>query len=348
MKQRLLCSVVAVCTLICSVFTSCTPQTKNKYTTNSFDYFDTVAIITGYENSQEEFDAVAEEILSQLAEYHKLYSIYHRFDGLENLCTINELVDGAHRTVTVDRRIIDMLLYAKEMYTVTDGMLNVAMGSVLSLWHDYRTIGKDDPSQATLPPMDLLKKAAEHTDINKMIIDEQNCTVTLTDPLMKLDVGAIAKGYATERIALSLEEKGISGYVLNIGGNVRTIGTKPDGSMWSAGIENPKGDDYLAYLQLNGQSVVTSGSYQRYYVVDGKRYHHIIHPDTLMPSENFLSVSVVCKDSGFGDAMSTALFCIPQEKGLSLIESMPDVEAMWVSQDGSQTTSSGWDLYVKK
>lgn len=348
MKQRLLCSVVAVCTLICSVFTSCTPQTKNKYTTNSFDYFDTVAIITGYENSQEEFDAVAEEILSQLAEYHKLYSIYHRFDGLENLCTINELVDGAHRTVTVDRRIIDMLLYAKEMYTVTDGMLNVAMGSVLSLWHDYRTIGKDDPSQATLPPMDLLKKAAEHTDINKMIIDEQNCTVTLTDPLMKLDVGAIAKGYATERIALSLEEKGISGYVLNIGGNVRTIGTKPDGSMWSAGIENPKGDDYLAYLQLNGQSVVTSGSYQRYYVVDGKRYHHIIHPDTLMPSENFLSVSVVCKDSGFGDAMSTALFCMPQEKGLSLIESMPNVEAMWVSQDGSQTTSSGWDLYVKK
>ena len=348
MKQRLLCSVVAVCTLICSVFTSCTPQTKNKYTTNPFDYFDTVAIITGYENSQEEFDAVAEEILSQLAEYHKLYSIYHRFDGLENLCTINELVDGAHRTVTVDRRIIDMLLYAKEMYTVTDGMLNVAMGSVLSLWHDYRTIGKDDPSQATLPPMDLLKKAAEHTDINKMIIDEQNCTVTLTDPLMKLDVGAIAKGYATERIALSLEEKGISGYVLNIGGNVRTIGTKPDGSMWSAGIENPKGDEYLAYLQLNGQSVVTSGSYQRYYVVDGKRYHHIIHPDTLMPSENFLSVSVVCKDSGFGDAMSTALFCMPQEKGLSLIESMPEVEAMWVSQDGSQTTSSGWDLYVKK
>ena len=348
MKQRLLCSVVAVCTLICSVFTSCTPQTKNKYTTNSFDYFDTVAIISGYENSQEEFDAVAEEILSQLAEYHKLYSIYHRFDGLENLCTINELVDGAHRTVTVDRRIIDMLLYAKEMYTVTDGMLNVAMGSVLSLWHDYRTIGKDDPSQATLPPMDLLKKAAEHTDINKMIIDEQNCTVTLTDPKMKLDAGAVAKGYATERIALWLEEKGISGYVLNIGGNVRTIGTKPDGSMWSAGIENPKGDDYLAYLQLNGQSVVTSGSYQRYYVVDGKRYHHIIHPDTLMPSENFLSVSVVCKDSGFGDAMSTALFCMPQEKGLSLIESMPDVEAMWVSQDGSQTTSSGWDLYVKK
>lgn len=348
MKQRLFCGALAVCTLICCMFTSCSPQTKNKYTTNSFDYFDTVAIITGYENSQKEFDAVAEEILSQLAEYHKLYSIYHRFEGMENLCTINELVDGVHRTVTVDQRIIDMLLYAKEMYTITDGMLNVAMGSVLSLWHDYRTLGKDDPSQATLPPMDLLLEAAKHTDINKMIIDEENCTVTLTDPKMKLDVGAVAKGYATERIALSLEEKGISGYVLNIGGNVRTIGTKPDGTLWSAGVENPKGDDYLAYLQLNGQSVVTSGSYQRYYVVDGKRYHHIIHPNTLMPAEGYLSVSVVCKDSGLGDAMSTALFCMPHEMGLALVESMPNVEAMWVMENGTQTTSSGWKSYVKE
>lgn len=348
MKKRLLCGTMAVCTLICCIFTACSPQTKTKYTTNSFDYFDTVATITGYANSQGEFDAIAEDILSQLEEYHKLYTIYHRFDGMENLCTINESTDGVHRTVTVDRRIIDMLLYAKEMYIATDGMMNIAMGSVLSLWHDYRTIGKDDPSVATLPPMNKLQDAAEHTDINKIIIDEKNCTVTLTDPQMKLDVGAIAKGYATERIALSLEEKGISGYVLNIGGNVRTIGTKPDGSAWSVGVENPKSDDYLAYLQLSGQSVVTSGSYQRYYTVDGKQYHHIIHPNTLMPAEWYVSVSVVCKDSGFADAMSTALFCMPQQKALALVESMQGVEAMWVMKDGSQTTSSGWNSYIKK
>ena len=291
---------------------------------------------------------MAEEILSQLADYHKLYTIYHRFDGMENLCTINELVDGAHRTVKVDRRIVDMLLYAKEMYTVTDGMMNVAMGSVLSLWHDYRTIGKDNPDEAALPPMERLNDAAEHTDITKMVIDEENCTVTLTDPQMKLDVGAIAKGYATERIAISLEEKGIEGFVLNIGGNVRTIGTKPDGAPWVVGVENSDGEEYLAYLQLTGQSVVTSGSYQRYYTVNGKRYHHIIHPNTLMPAEGYVSVSVVCKDSGLGDALSTALFCLSKEKGLALVESMPDVEAMWVSEDGSQTVSSGWNAYIKK
>lgn len=348
MKRRLLCTVLVMCVLLGSVLTACTTSTrKNKYSTHSFDYFDTVATITGYENSQGEFDAVAGEILSQLEEYHKLYTIYHRYEGLENLCTINQVVDGAHPTVMVDRRIIDLLLYAKEMYTATNGMLNVTMGSVLSLWHDYRTLGKDDPTNASLPPADRLAEAANHVDINKMIIDEVNSTVTLTDPQMKLDVGAIAKGYATECVARWLEEQGKDGYVLNIGGNVRTVGKKPDGTLWNVGVENANGDDYLAYLQLDGQSVVTSGSYQRFYVVDGKPYHHIIHPDTQMPATGYLSVSVVCKDSGLGDALSTALFCMPQEAGLELVESMDDVEVMWVAEDGTQTISSGWNAYLK-
>lgn len=312
------------------------------------DYFDTVISIVGYEKTEAEFDAVAGEILSELGEYHRLYSIYHRFDGLENLCTVNELVDGAHRTVTVDRRIIDMLLYAKEMYTLTGGTVNVAMGSVLSLWHDYRELGSDDPAVAALPPMDKLKLAAEHTDIEKLIIDEENCTVTLADPEMKLDVGAVAKGYATEAVARSLEEKGISGYVLNVGGNIRAIGAKPDGSEWTVGIENPDGGDYLAYLEISGESVVTSGSYQRYYVVDGKRYHHIIHPDTQMPAEGFESVSVVCRDSGLGDALSTALFCMPIDQGLELVESMNEVEAMWIDESGTKTVSTGFEKHVKE
>lgn len=306
------------------------------------DYFDTVITITGYEYSQEEFDAISKETLDLLGEYHRLYTIYHRFEGLENLCTINELVNGVHRTVKVDRRIIDMLLYAKEMYTLTDGVLNIAMGSVLSLWHDYRTIGKDNPDEASLPPMDKLSAAAQHTDIEKLVIDEQNSTVTLTDPLMKLDVGAIAKGYATERVALYLEEKGVTGYVLNVGGNVRTIGTKADGDNWTIGIENPSGEEYLAYLSLKGESVVTSGSYQRFYYVDGKAYHHIIHPDTLMPVENFVSVSIVCQNSGLGDALSTALFCLTYDEGKELIESISNAEAMWVTKDGNIIYSDSW------
>ncbi|MBR3954417.1 MAG: FAD:protein FMN transferase [Clostridia bacterium] len=346
MMKRVLSIAVLLCILI-SGFCACTTQPqKNKYTAHSMEYFDTVTTITGYADSQEAFDAVSDAVFSAFSEYDRLYSIYHRFNGMENLCTINELVDGQHRTVTADRRIIDMLLYAKEMYTATNGIMNIAMGSVLSLWHDYRTIGKDNPTQASLPPMEKLREAARHCDMEKIIIDEVNNTVTLTDPQMTLDVGAIAKGYAVECVAKSLEAKDITGYVLNVGGNVRTIGTKADGTPWAVGIENPDGGDYLAYLNLQGESVVTSGSYQRFYYVDGKPYHHIIHPETLMPADLYVSVSVVCKDSGLADALSTALFCLPLEEGKQIVESFADTEAMWVDADGNQTVSSGWNTFA--
>ena len=349
MRSKLLSILLSLTVLLsCAALSSC-QKPPEKFSEYSFDYFDTVTTITGYAESREAFDEIAQGVLAELGEYHRLFTIYHRFEGLENLCTINELVDGQHRTVTVDRRIVDMLLYAKEMYTKTDGRVNIAMGSVLSIWHDYRTIGMSDPAAAELPPMDKLTEAAKHTDINCLVIDEENSTVTITDPAMRLDVGAIAKGYAVERVARSLEENGITGYVINVGGNVRTVGAKGDGSPWVAGIENPDTDaeePYVAYLNLTGESVVTSGSYQRYYLVNGKRFHHIIDSETLMPAEGFLSVSVVCKHSGQGDALSTALFCMPFEEGLALVESLPDAEAFWVLPDGTQKQSSGFAGYV--
>lgn len=320
-----------------------------KFSDYKFDYFDTVSKITGYAESREAFDLVAQSVFAELEEYHRLYTIYHRYEGLENLRTINDLKDGEHRTVTVDRRIIDLLLYAKEMYALTNGQMNIAMGSVLSIWHEYREEGLDDPENATLPPMEDLLAAAGHTDIQNLVIDEEALTVRLTDPKMKLDVGALAKGYAVEMLAESLEKQGITGYVLNIGGNVRTIGTKPDGTGWTVGIEDPldpQNGDYIAYLSLAGQSLVTSGSYQRYYTVDGKRYHHIVNPETLMPAEGFVSVSVLTGHSGLGDALSTALFCMTLEEGQALVASLPEVEAQWVLPDGSRQTSNGWKTYT--
>ena len=348
MKHRLLAGVL-VLTLLLGCLTAC-KQEPTKYAAYSFDYFDTATSITGYADSQEEFNQVSQAIEGQLKEYHQLYNIYLRYEGVNNLCTINELVDGAHPTVTVDQRIIDLLIYAKEMYTLSGGLTNVAMGSVLKLWHDYRTIGADDPANATLPPMESLLEAASHTAFDNLVIDRENNTVTLTDPQMRLDVGAIAKGYAVERVAQWMEEEGYTGYILNVGGNVRTVGAKPDGTGWLVGIENPADTeaDHIATLRLASMALVTSGSYQRYYLVDGKRYHHIIHPDTLMPAEGLLSVSVVCPHSGLGDALSTALFCLSVAEGQALVESLPDVEALWVATDGTQTVSSGWSQYVKQ
>ena len=339
----LLLAIILPCLLV-----SCDKK-KEKFSEYALDYFDTATTITGYAESKEQFDEVCSDILSQLEEYHKLFTIYHKFEGLENLCTINELEGDAHRVVTVDQRIIDMLLYSKEMYTKTNGKVNVAMGSVLSIWHNYRTQGLNDPASAALPSMDKLTEAAAHTDINDLVIDEKNRTVFLADPKMTLDVGAVAKGYAVEMIAQSLEQKGIEGYVLNVGGNVRTIGAKGDGEKWLAGIDNPideSDEPYIAYLNLAGESLVTSGSYQRYYVVNGKNYHHIIDPETLMPAERYLSISIVCKSSADGDALSTALFCMSYEDGAKLVGSLDGIEAMWVFTDGSKKLSDSFSNYL--
>ncbi|MBQ4327215.1 MAG: FAD:protein FMN transferase [Clostridia bacterium] len=351
MKRTFKTSVLllALMLVLCACLPSCAPATE-KFSAYSLEFFDTATTITGYETSKERFDQISGEVLALLEEYHRLFTIYNRYEGMENLCTVNELKNGVHRVVKVDRKIIDLLLYAKEMYTLTGGKVNIAMGSVLSIWHDYRTAGLDDPFNAELPPKELLDEAAKHTDINNLIIDEKNSTVFISDPKMTLDVGAVAKGYAVEMAAQYLKEKGYLTYIVNVGGNVRAVENKPKGESWTAGIENPgieSDQTYLRYLQISDLSVVTSGSYQRYYTVNGIDYHHIIDPVTLYPAQGYLSVSVVCRHSGMGDALSTALFCMTYEDGLALVESLEDVDALWVFPNGEQKTSSKFGKYEK-
>jgi len=349
MKKRTWTVLLLAIALLLSalLLPSCSTQTQ-KYSAHSLDYFDTATTITGYAASREEFDEISGQMLDELAEYHRLFTVYRRYEGMENLCTVNELENGAHRTVSVDRRIIDLLLYAKEIYRTTNGKVNVAMGSVLSIWHDYREAGMNEPWAAELPPRELLEEAAKHTSLDALIIDEANHTVHLADPAMRLDVGAVAKGYAVEMIAQGLEACGITGYVLNVGGNVRTVGLRGDGEKWIAGIENPienADEPYIAYLGLSGESLITSGAYQRYYTVGNQSYHHIIDPETLMPAEGYQAISVVCQSSADGDALSTALFCMSLEEGKALVASLDGVEAHWTLSDGTRVRSDGFDAY---
>ncbi len=351
MRKRISLLLVLVMTLFETCFlTACSGKPKlEKFTEYYFDYFDTATSVVGYGKDREEFDAVCEDVKAQLLEYHRLFTIYSNYEGLNNLYTINQVQDGVHTEVQVDQRIIDMLTFAKEMYQVSGGRVNIAMGSVLKIWHVYRNEGLDSPSTAQLPPMERLEEAAMHTNIDDLIIDDERNTVFLADPEMFLDVGAIAKGYAAERVAEHLEEQGVTGYLLNVGGNVRSIG-EGNGKPWNVGIDNPDTEDedhpFIEYLHLSGESLVTSGTYQRFYVVDGKSYHHIIDPDTLMPGTKYSSVSVLTEDSGLGDAMSTALFLMDYEEGKALVESMDDLEAMWVLPDGEQRYSEHFQEYT--
>ena len=165
---------------------------------------------------------------------------------------------------------------------------------------------------------------------------------------MRLDVGAVAKGYATEQVCRAAQNQGIENVLVSIGGNVRAIGSK-EGDFWKVGIQNPGNveDESIPLLFFKGMSLVTSGTYERFYTVNGKNYHHIINPDTLYPAEYYTSVSILCKDSGMADALSTAVFNMPYEEGQALVESLPDTEAMWVFANGAIKKSSGFDNYTK-
>ena len=340
--MKLFKSLISLCAIIglLVILTGC-PTVANREESQkplglvNFTLFDTVSYVYSYAgDSTEVVEERANAVFGVLAEYHALFDIYYEHSGVTNLKMLNQNAGG--EPMKVDSKLIDFLLYAKELYTLTGGEMNIMMGSVLSLWHDAREGGSSIPSE------EALSEAALHTSIDLLEIDVENQTVRISDPKASIDVGALGKGYATERAAEYLESIGATSYVLNIGGNIRIIGTKPDGSGWKTGIKNPQNPStYSKYLILSNTSCVTSGNYERYYTVNGERYHHIIDKDTLMPSDFFSSVTILTSDSGLADALSTALFSMSYEDGLEIINKIGGVEVVWITTDGTIYTTDG-------
>ena len=167
-------------------------ETK-QYSATFLTVFDTVTTIVGRETSEAAFTEKAQAVHDELLVYHQLFDIYNVYEGLNNLKTIN---DHPGETVEVDRAVIDLLLDCRAYYALTNGRVNAAMGSVLYLWHEAREDGLNDMANAYLPDSNALAEAAEHTGWDSIVIDEVNNTVTLTDPGLRLDVGAVAKGWS--------------------------------------------------------------------------------------------------------------------------------------------------------
>lgn len=310
-----------------------------RYEATYWDVFDTVTTVSGYAAVQAEFDAAAREIHDTLLEYHRLYNIYESYDGLRNLKTVND--QAGIGPVPVDTRILSLLQFAQTAWTETGSRVNAAMGSVLALWHDAREQALEDPDRAALPDRSALEEAALHTDLSALELDLEAGTAFLTDPDMALDVGALAKGYAVEQVAAAAPDH----FLISVGGNVCATGPKPDGTPWTVAVENPDGGDFLKLLYAEDRSVVTSGDYQRYFELDGMRYHHIIDPDTLEPAAYWRSVTVVADSSAAADCLSTALFTLPQAEGQRLLDQW-GAEALWIGRDGAQVMSPGFSAYL--
>ena len=313
------------------------------YEASFLSLFDTVTVVKGAAESKEAFEETARMVQEELNRYHQLFDVYNDYEGLNNLKTVNDMAGVA--PVAVEKPIIDLLKDCRSYYELSGGKVNVAMGGVLKLWHDARSHGLDDPANAKLPDMAALQEAAEHGSFDAVVIDEAASTVYITDAQVQLDVGAVAKGWAAQRVA----EKLPANMLLSVGGNVCATGPKTEsGDPWVIGVQNPDGagDSYLHTLYVTVGSYVTSGDYQRAYVVDGEIYHHIIDPDTLMPSAYWRSVTVVCNDSGLADALSTALFVLPREAGQKLLDGC-DARAMWVDSQGNIFYSPGFEEIIR-
>lgn len=301
----------------------------------SGDYFalDTIISITLYDTRdaailQQCWDRIddLEDILSRTRAESDIYRINH----------------AQGKPVTVHHETAQLLAKALDICEKSQGALDITIGPVTELW-DFKA------SSPQLPKNEALADAVERIGYDRMILSGN--TVTLPQG-MALDLGAIAKGYIADELAATLRQAGCESALLNLGGNVLTLGNKPDHSAWVIGIRDPEGSATQALLNLRlegGKAVVTSGIYERGFTLQGRRYHHLIDPDTGWPADNGLaSVTIVAVSSALADGLSTACFILGPEDGLALLEQYEDVEALFLMQDGSYRATDGLIPLIQK
>lgn len=331
MKHLLALGLVVLCLACTLPLTGCAPQQK-LYSASWFTMFDTVTMVQGYAASQEEWDSQAAALHDDLEHYHQLFDIYHHYDGMVNLYDVN--ARAGQEPVQVSRELFEFLQLCKASgENLTDGAVNIAAGTVLSLWHEARE------SENPTPPADsAIQEALQHCNIEDLLLDADTLTVSFADPGMSLDVGAAAKGYTAVQAGQAALARGLDHALLNTGGNVYVTGPKADGTAWRVGVENPWGSEpqYIQTVELTGgDSLIVSGDYQRYFTYEGKRYSHLIDLTTGYPAAYYSSVAVYSShDAGLGDLFSTALFCLPQEQSRQLADEN-GLAVLWMGTDGT-------------
>ena len=337
--------VILVLLLVCVILATsgCGGPQDQRFQTSFIGPFDTVTLIIAYTQSEAEFEYIAQILYERINELHVLYDIFNEYYGINNLYTINK--NAGLAPVEVDQEIISMLLVGKGAYELSGGTVNIALGSVLRIWHEYRKTGTGN--EASLPTYENLRSMFEITSIEDLIIDETLGTVFLRQPGMSLDVGSVAKGYAAGLVAELARELGLTSVLLNIGGHVTTIGRPLSGNRdyWSLGIQNPDlggaFGDTIDVVYFNDKTLSISGGYLRFLIVDGVAYNHIIDPQTLFPANKYKQVAVIHENSALADIISTALFILPIEQGLELAE-RHGAKVLWIDLDGEWTATQGY------
>lgn len=324
---RLLAAVLALTAVLAGPDSVCRASAGELSVSDTSFYFDTVVTITlrGTDDG-----SIIRECFEQMAMYEAMLS---RTRENSDVWNINH---SGGKPVEVSDETAELISLALKYSELSDDAFDITIAPYSILWDFQNNTGN-------IPSEDALAAAGEHVDISGLHLEGN--TVTLDDPEAAIDLGGIAKGYIADRIKEYLLASGVDSAFINLGGNVLTVGTKPDGKLWNIGIRDPFGEaiDIITTVQTGGQSVVTSGTYERFFEKDGVIYHHILDPQTGYPIQNGLkSVTILSDSSADGDALSTTCFVLGLEKGMELIESLDGIEAMFITDEAELCYSSGF------
>jgi thiamine biosynthesis lipoprotein len=291
---------------------------------------DTLVSIRVYGKNE---DNLRSAVMEAFAEMRRIADLTDRFPqrgtvarNLSDVCRINDM--AGVKPVRVDKDVYDMLALAGKYHGITEGAFDVTVGPVMDLWG----FCGNNPH---VPTVADIRRALAFVGEDKLELNGKERSAFLKNTGMSLDLGAVAKGYATEKAVRVLRKHGIGKVLIDAGGNIRVIGNNADGKSWRIGIKDPRrSGDILAVLSLEDSAAVTSGDYYRFFTAGGKRYNHILNPRTGWPAAENMSVTVIAKNAGLADVLSTAFFVLDPEKAMEIVKRLKDVELFIVSSDG--------------
>lgn len=324
MKKMVLSSALAAVIL----FTSCgksenSSSSKDIKNSKSVFAMDTYITVTAYGEDTDKALQAAED---------KITSLEKRWSVTDENSEIYAVNHSGGQAVKVSPETANLLDFALDMHNRTDGAFDISLYPVLTAWgfttDEYR-VPSDDEITALL----------ENTGVDKINLDSQYVTIPAD---MQIDLGAVGKGYAGDLVAEELKSNGVKSALIDLGGNIQTVGTKPDGEKWKVGIRSPFGEGNFATLEIEECAVVTSGGYERYFVEDGVTYWHILDPKTGKPADSGIaSVSVIGSEGRTCDALSTSLFVMGLDKSAELWKNSDDFEMIIVTSDGEIYITEG-------
>ena len=315
MKSKRLIALLASATLLLS---GCSSLSKKKELTYTDTLFDTVI-------SVQILDPVEESVLNGCKKLCQKYDLmFSSYNEESEISKINSAGGAPVEVSPETAALIKKGIYYSEL---SGGAFDITIGPVSKLW-DFKS------GEHIIPDASAIAEALSHVNYENIMISDN--VVTLADPAAAIDLGALAKGYVADRIRDYLEKQGVKHAFINLGGNILTMGTKPDGSDYNVGIQAPFKDtgEPITSVKVADKSVVTSGTYQRYFEADGKLYHHILDPRTGYPCENTLtSVTIITNSSLTADAFSTTCFLLGYDESMKMISQMENVDAIFITND---------------